>query len=558
MMRERMICGPQNCVPSHTPSSGQLLSACSWGEGALRTVESEDHSGVARFTATAYIHSTRDSPTEMLTPSIIRISAIAAAMLFVAAGAARDAVSSDTKPLARCGLQMIAKSAQDEMPDPLSMRRPGLADSVGDYRRAAGGDWELPDNVDRNDPRVRLLLILDNHALLCDLLIYIDGQPFRTIRETWIDEALNPTTEAAPASGSPRGPRNRLLRYVSSGTNNLTREESRWLLTQWTPGPPLLELLPGAINQRAGIAPASFLIDQNADGVFDSKELAAASQELRRADRDEDGWVDIEELTSAAGSQSVPSSELRMIILDSATAAQQLHELSANSADAASSHLAELLTRDEPLNALRNAAADVTAEVRFGDDPAAGLALHGFRDELPVPRDDIHVAENVMTVFLPGMDLELSAVSGDAASVVEGQVSVGSAIDGYPLLRLLDQNGDRQLSDREVEQAESVLADLPAGDDAAGGARRIPTPVRLVIATGPLVHKVLSQPVASAARSQYYSSAMAPDWFASMDQNNDNDLTAEEFLGTDEQFEQLDTDGDGRISTGEAAASKDE
>ena len=196
--------------------------------------------------------------------------------------------------------------------------------------------------------------------------------------------------------------------------------------------------------------------------------------------------------------------------------------------------------------------------MRFGDDPAAGLALHGFRDELRVSPDDIHVAENVMTVFLPGMDLELSAVSADAASVVEGQVSVGSAIDGYPLLRLLDQNGDRQLSDREVEQAESVLADLPAGDDAAGGARTIPTPVRLVIATGPLVHKVLSQPVASAARSQYYSSAMAPDWFASMDQNNDNDLTAEEFLGTDEQFEQLDTDGDGRISTGEAAASKDE
>jgi hypothetical protein len=43
-------------------------------------------------------------------------------------------------------------------------------------------------------------------------------------------------------------------------------------------------------------------------------------------------------------------------------------------------------------------------------------------------------------------------------------------------------------------------------------------------------------------------------WFKKMDRNRDGDVSRREFLGTDEQFRQLDTDGDGLVSVEEAEA----
>ena len=43
-----------------------------------------------------------------------------------------------------------------------------------------------------------------------------------------------------------------------------------------------------------------------------------------------------------------------------------------------------------------------------------------------------------------------------------------------------------------------------------------------------------------------------PEWFVRMDRNKDNDLARGEFPGTDEQFESLDTDGDGLVDASEA------
>jgi hypothetical protein len=48
-----------------------------------------------------------------------------------------------------------------------------------------------------------------------------------------------------------------------------------------------------------------------------------------------------------------------------------------------------------------------------------------------------------------------------------------------------------------------------------------------------------------------------PDWFRNMDRDCDGRLSRKEFVGTDEQFKQIDTDGDQFISVAEAWA-KDE
>ena len=48
------------------------------------------------------------------------------------------------------------------------------------------------------------------------------------------------------------------------------------------------------------------------------------------------------------------------------------------------------------------------------------------------------------------------------------------------------------------------------------------------------------------------SSKAAPLWFQKMDRNFDDDLSPREFIGSDEDFRKLDTDGDGLISSEEA------
>jgi hypothetical protein len=45
-----------------------------------------------------------------------------------------------------------------------------------------------------------------------------------------------------------------------------------------------------------------------------------------------------------------------------------------------------------------------------------------------------------------------------------------------------------------------------------------------------------------------------PDWFRNMDKDTDGRLSRTEFIGTDEQFKQIDTNGDQFISPAEARA----
>ena len=43
-------------------------------------------------------------------------------------------------------------------------------------------------------------------------------------------------------------------------------------------------------------------------------------------------------------------------------------------------------------------------------------------------------------------------------------------------------------------------------------------------------------------------------WFAAMDSNRDGEISRREFLGTQDQFQQLDRDADGFIGPAEAAS----
>ncbi len=126
-------------------------------------------------------------------------------------------------------------------------------------------------------------------------------------------------------------------------------------------------------------------------------------------------------------------------------------------------------------------------------------------------------------------------------------------LDGNPLLRILDRDNDGRLTQRERQEMSGLFASLDRNGDGTISADEIPVPIRFAVTLGPHVHELLASPTAAArAAAARKTSPAAPAWFTSMDKNNDGDVSRSEFLGTTEQFKQLDTNGDGLLSVPEA------
>jgi Ca2+-binding EF-hand superfamily protein len=120
---------------------------------------------------------------------------------------------------------------------------------------------------------------------------------------------------------------------------------------------------------------------------------------------------------------------------------------------------------------------------------------------------------------------------------------------GRTLFEMLDTDRDSRLGPREMRSAWTRLEPwVPAG----GLTRQtIPHQYQLSFAYGQV------WPVDQQMNLLGYGRATpvggrGPLWFQKMDRNGDGDISPAEFLGTLEQFRQLDTDGDGLIDVQEA------
>jgi Ca2+-binding EF-hand superfamily protein len=138
-------------------------------------------------------------------------------------------------------------------------------------------------------------------------------------------------------------------------------------------------------------------------------------------------------------------------------------------------------------------------------------------------------------------------------------VSLATSNQGKGLFEMLDSNGDGKLSVRELRNAHKVLARLDRNGDGKLARTEVPRHDRTTLALGPnggrdplgraVVAPRRGGPMVRGGRG---SAARGPLWFQKMDRNRDGDVSRKEFLGTDEQFRQIDTDGDGLISVEEA------
>jgi len=140
------------------------------------------------------------------------------------------------------------------------------------------------------------------------------------------------------------------------------------------------------------------------------------------------------------------------------------------------------------------------------------------------------------------------------------RVEVSVKQDGKTLFGLLDKNADRRLSAREMRAGSNVLHTYDLNQDNKFADSELGTEFVLAISLGrPEFRRTTGQTGmmsmqmgAGDAILPGAESMQGPEWFRRMDRNQDGDVSPREFLGTTQQFVQIDSDRDRLISADEA------
>jgi Ca2+-binding EF-hand superfamily protein len=131
--------------------------------------------------------------------------------------------------------------------------------------------------------------------------------------------------------------------------------------------------------------------------------------------------------------------------------------------------------------------------------------------------------------------------------------SLRVADNGRGLFELLDADGDGRLSVRELRTAWARLQSWDRNHDGLLALEEVPKQFQITLSQGTLQYPYRFAMVTTFARmGRGPAQPKGPAWFRKMDRNNDGDVSLREWLGTEEEFRRIDTDGDGLISAEEA------
>lgn len=125
---------------------------------------------------------------------------------------------------------------------------------------------------------------------------------------------------------------------------------------------------------------------------------------------------------------------------------------------------------------------------------------------------------------------------------------------GRSLFNLLDANGDGKLSIREMRNAWTRMEPLCKAGEGMTQAD-LPRTLQVTMGQGNTFGRSQFDFFNQRNRApKRVAINGVPAWFTKMDRNADGDVSRKEWLGTEETFSEIDTDGDGLISAAEARA----
>lgn len=340
----------------------------------------------------------------------------------------------------------------------------------------------------------------------------------------------------------------RLKNYVAAMGDDVDLEEIRWLLADWAGGPGLLVLGPATAWERAEAAPLWSWLDEDGDHRLNQAEVAEARNRLSQADINEDEIVELVEFYRS-GSLASPYQRIHshplIVVLDEETdwnvLSDDLEDAYGESPHATAPEKLQKLIDDPP-------------ELRYmvSLDKQGQVRVLAHATPVGGASQPTRTTEEVIPIDLGGMYFELTAVyqAPDAETVSSPQIALGAAIDGYPLVRLLDADGDNRITRPEARNLDALLKRLDTNNDGSIDQSEIPTAVRLSVGNGPFVHEQFKNR-AEAAVLPRVEAVELPDWFKNMDRNRDGELSRREFPGSPQQFATYDRDGNGIISGSE-------
>lgn len=137
----------------------------------------------------------------------------------------------------------------------------------------------------------------------------------------------------------------------------------------------------------------------------------------------------------------------------------------------------------------------------------------------------------------------------------DAQVSLRGLDIGQSLFRALDGANASRLTMRDLRTGWKRIEPL-CKEKKALARDDLPRRVQLTLGVGQFFNQPTAVFAAPVMTTGPFRGA-APPWFRKMDRNADGDLSPKEWLGTEEDFKKLDTDGDGLISAAEALKAGD-
>ncbi|MBI1310883.1 hypothetical protein GC176_06205 [bacterium] len=380
---------------------------------------------------------------------------------------------------------------------------------------------------------------------------------------------VNPPS--VPAYSLPSNVLERLRRQVKATGEAVSVEELRWLLANWIDGPTLLLLKDHFQQFRANQRPVFTILDRNRDGVISADELARAVASFEECDLNRNDIVDYAEIERSAEDprrkavRYAGAGRLIFLLPDEKSMVEtysRLAEACHCNADVPAAvpmvprFDADANGRFDPveLAALREATPDLNVSIVFDskEPTKSQLTVEVPRPDSERPFAQVAVIgepgnDGTLALFVDGQPVELSAVQ----DTVSDQVSLGAVNDGYPLLAAIDPNDDGRFTIRERRTLTEQLARFDRDKDGSLSSSEAQATIRVCFGLGATVHRELAQ-LRRVDRGPQTPVTPGPGWFVRMDRNKDNDLSRKEFPGTDEQFADLDADGDQLVSAEEA------
>jgi Ca2+-binding EF-hand superfamily protein len=354
---------------------------------------------------------------------------------------------------------------------------------------------------------------------------------------------------------------------------------------------PFFHIGPGAPAERLARR-LLMQYDKDKNGKLSAKEIGLPAADFAALDKNKDGQLDLAEL--AAFARRTPDVELlyqlgetpkgkgpagllKLVVqqAQSTMGGQQLQPVTLFSPDNSPRPLAGSVARGDN-NGLRLGLPDATVDFQGGQSAAANSAgikeyyiqqfkeadvdKKGYLERKPLENSQYQYFLAFFTLADRNGDNKLTEqelrdylnlqAAGSACVVSLTLHDLGRGL--FELIDVAPRDG--RLGLREMRMAWSRLAPLDRDGDGCITRTEITRRLQIAVRQGGLNYPYSYFSIDVGYRSQMpvQPPTRGPAWFRKMDRNADGDISPREWIGTEEEFKKIDTDGDGLISAEEA------